>query len=176
MRRRGKAVGQVENEITELYGDADVLRLEQKIRRWRAAHVLLAAAALAVCLGMIARTGTANAARMEAAVIAVSTVVGWVVFYGQIFVVTPSRRELRHARMLREEERETVTGAVTVTDERVTIRKSITARRVEVRGEEETRRLLVCQSRAAALAGLAGLGTATLYTAHGYVAAYEVPR
>ena len=163
----------METGITELYSDADLIRLGRKIRRWSAAHALLAAAALAVCLGMIARTGTANAARMEAAVIIVSTLAGWAVLYGQLFVVTPCRRELRHASMLREEERETVTGEVTVTDEQVTIRKSITAQRVEVRGEEDTHRLLVCQSRAAALATL---GTATLHIAHGYVAAYEVPR
>lgn len=158
-------------EIVELYGDADLIRLRQKIQRWSAAHILLGTAALAACLGMIARTGTANAASMEMAVIIVSTVAGWIVLYGQLLIVTPCRRELRHARMLREEEREAVTGAVVVTDDQVAIRRSITARRVEVRGEEETSRVLVCETRAATLASL---GTATLYTVHGYVAAYEV--
>lgn len=163
----------MKTEITELYGDADLTRLQQKIRRQSTVHILLAAAALAACLWMIARTGTANAARMEVAVILVSTVAGWVVLYGQLQVVAPCRRELRHARMLRGEERQAVTGAVTVTGEQVTIRRSITARRVEVRGEKENHRLLVCAARAASLEALR---TATLYTVHGYVAAYEVPR
>ena len=157
--------------IIELYGDADILRLRQAIRRHTGAHILLAAAALAVCLGLIARTGTANAARMEGLTIAVSTVAGWVALYGQILVVTPWRRELRHAEMLRSEDREAVAGFIAVTDERVRIRKSITARRVEARGEDGAVRLLVCDTRAAALDSL---GAATLYTVHGYVAAYEV--
>lgn len=157
--------------IVELYDDAELTRLRQKIRRWCVIHALLAAAALAACLGMIARTGTANAARMEMAVIMVSTVAGWIVLYGQLLIVTPCRRELRHAEMLRGEERETVSGTLKVTDERVTIRRSITARRVEVRGDQDTRRVLVCETRASALAAV---GAATLHTVHGYVAAYEV--
>lgn len=169
--RGRKAVDPVKDGIIELYGDGDLERLRQSIRRHTGAHLALAAAALAVCIILIAHTGTANAARMELLTIAVSTVAGWIVLYGQILVVTPLRRELRHALMLRSEEREAVTGVVSVTGERVSIRKSITARRVEARGEDGTVRLLVCENRADALAGL---GAATLYTAHGYVAAYEV--
>ena len=158
-------------EIVELYTDADLSRLGQKIARLCAAHCLLAAAALAACLIMIAHTGTLNAARMEAAVILVSILAGWIILYGQLLTVTPWRRERRHARMLREGEREAVTGAITVTDERIVIKGSITARRVEVRTEEETRRVLVCETRARALEAA---GAAALYTVHNYVAAYEV--
>lgn len=156
----------------ELYSDEDLARLHRRARRRRMAHLLLGAAALAACLALIALTGTANAARMEIATILVSTVAGWIILYGEIFAVTPCRREERHARMLRGDEREALTGAVTVTKERVRIRQSITARRVEVRREDGTvERALVCETRADALAAL---GTATLYTVHSYVAAYEV--
>ena len=158
-------------QIVELYDGAAMARLERRIKRWRGALLALAAGALAVCLWLIARTGTANAARMELAVVAVSTVAGWVVIYGGIFVVTASRRELAHANMLHQEARETVRGSVTVTNERVVIRQSITARWVEVSADGKVRRLLVCESRAAALAEA---GAAALYTAHNYVAAYEV--
>lgn len=157
--------------IVELYSEADLAALERHIRRWSMAHILLAAAALAVILTLIALTGTANAARMELSVILVSTVAGWIVLYGQLLVVTPWRRELRHARMLRGDEREKVTGRVTVTDETVAITKSIVARRVEVDCGDTAERLLVCRTRADALAGV---GEATLYVVHGYVAAYEV--
>ena len=160
----------MEPRIVELYDGAAMTRLERRIRRWRGALWALAAGALAVCLCLIARTGTANAARMELAVIGVSTAAGWIVIYGGIFVVTAARRELAHAKMLRREPRETVRGAVTVTDERVTIQQSITARWVEVHGDGGTRRLLVCESRAAALAAA---DAAALYAAHSYVAAYE---
>ena len=111
------------------------------------------------------------AARMELAVIGVSTLAGWIVIYCGMFTVAAARRELAHANMLHREARETVRGAVSVTDERVTIRQSITARRVEVAADGQTRRLLVCEARAAALAAA---GASVLYTVHGYVAAYEV--
>ena len=157
--------------IVELYSDADLDRLRKQIRQRRAANSLIAAAALVACIAMIACADTRNAASMEIASIIVSTVAGWIVIYGSVFVVSVRRRELRHATMLHEEERQTVSGVVTVTDERVVIRRSITARRVEVRGEKETQRLLVCESRAAALAQA---GADTVYAVHGYVAAYEV--
>ena len=157
--------------VTELYSDADMARMGRHIKRWRRALWTLAAAALAACLVLIVLTDTLNAQRMELAVIAVSTAAGWVVIYGGVFVVTPARRELAHAGMLRREERQTVRGEVAVTDERFTIRKSVAVRRVEVRGEDETHRLLVCESRAGALEAV---GTAVLYICHGYVAAYEI--
>lgn len=157
--------------IVELYSDADLDRLTKQIRQRCAANSLIAAAALVACIAMIACADTRNAASMEVASIIVSTVAGWIVIYGSVFVVSVRRRELRHAAMLHEEERQTVSGVVMVTDERVVIRRSITARRVEVRGEKETQRLLVCESRAAALAQA---GADTVYAVHGYVAAYEV--
>ena len=151
--------------------DEDLDALGRKLRRLNVFHILLAAGALALCLILIALTHTANAARMEILVIAVSTLAGWVVLYGQLLTALPCRRELRHARMLRSEEREKVRGVVSVTEERVVIRGSITARRVEIRAGDEVHRALVCESRAGALAGL---GEAVLYTAHNYAAAYEV--
>lgn len=163
----------MEKEIVELYGDADMARLKRRLKRWRIALWTLAGAALAACVVMCALTGTANAARMEAAVIAVSILAGWIVIYGGVFVITASRRELAHAVMLHTEVRQRVAGAVTVTNERVAIRHSITARRVEVRGEGKPLRLLVCQTRAEALAAA---GACAVYTAHGYIAAYEVTK
>ena len=161
----------MESRIVELYDDTAMTRLKRRIRRWRGSLWALAAGALAVCVWMIVHTGTANAARMELTVIGISTAAGWIVIYGGIFGVSAARRELAHANMLRREERQVVSGDITVTNERVIIRNSITARRVEVYTDGQTRRLLVCETRAEAL-GLAG--AAVLYTAHGYVAAYEV--
>ena len=159
--------------MVELYADADLEQLTRQINMRRAAHLALSIAALAACLTMIALTRTGNAARMEGAVIAVSVLAGWIVLYGSLFAVAERRRELGHATMLRREPREAVRGTVAVTDERVVIRKSITARRVEVREGDEIHRLLVCETRAGALAAA---GATAVYTVHGYVAAYEVPR
>ena len=157
--------------VVELYSDADLARMKRQISRRSAAHAAIAAVALAVCVALILLTRTGNAARMELTVIAVSTIAGWVVLYGTIFRVVARRRELRHAAMLRGEERQAVSGTVVVTDERVAIHRSIVARRVEVRGEGDPQRLLVCEERAAALAEAR---PSTVYTVHGYVAAYEV--
>ena len=158
-------------QIIELYSEADLAGLKQRIKRWQIALWILAVCALVAVLRLIALTETGNAEQMEYAVIAVSTLAGWIVIYCNIFIVTAARRELSHANMLRSEERKAVCGIVTVSDQRVAITRSITARRVEVQNNVETHLLLVSESRANALAAV---GEAVLYTAHGYVAAYEV--
>ena len=160
----------MESSIVELYGEADMQRLRRKVKGWFIALGVLAAMALAACVVMAALTGTANADRMELAVVIVNIAVGWIVIYLGIFVAMAGRHELRHAEMLAKEERTRIVGTPVVTDERIVIRKSIAARRVELHTEKETLRLLVCESRAKALEKA---GAAVLYTANGYVAAYE---
>lgn len=157
--------------IVELYDDGRIAGLSRRIKGWTWVLCALSAAALAVCVTLAALAGTANADRMELTAIAVSTLTGWVVIYCATFVVTEGRRELGHARMLREEARERVEGEVTVTREKLIIRGSIRVRRVEVRAAGETRRFLVCESRAGALSAAKARA---LYIANGYVAAYEV--
>ena len=53
--------------VIELYSDADLARMKKHIKRWRTALLALAAAALAVCVGLAAAAGTLNAQRMELA-------------------------------------------------------------------------------------------------------------
>lgn len=158
-------------QVIELYTDADLARMQRHIKRWRTALCALAAVGLAACLVLIAITNTANAQRMELAAVAVSTVVGWIVLYGAIFVVAPARRELDHAGMLRREQRQRAEGTVSLTDERFTIRKSVSVRRVLVTQGDEQSRFLVCGSRAGTLAAA---DPAAVWVCHGYVAAYEV--
>ena len=160
----------VKERIVELYGEAELQRLRRKVRGWRIALCSLSLAALTACVVMAALTNTANAAQMELAAVAVDIVAGWIVIYCGIFAAAAGRHELEHAEMLRKEERTRIAGTAIVTDQRVVIRRSIAARRVEVRGNGEVHRLLVCESRAKALMEAE---TAALYVAHGYVAAYE---
>lgn len=167
----GKGGKTMDKQIIELYSDGDMARMRGHIRRWGRALCALAAAALGVCVVLTALANTKNAQRMELATVAVSTVAGWIVIYGGVFVVFPVRRELAHAEMLRREDRERVAGSVTLTEERFRIRKSVAVRRVEVREGEQTRRLLVSDSRSKALESAS---PEVLYTCHGYVAAYEV--
>ena len=161
----------METKIIELYTDADMERMGHHVRLWRRILLAVAAVGLSVCIALAASTDTLNAPRMELATVAVSTVAGWFVIYKWVFTLSPVRRELAHAQMLRSEERETVAGAVRLTDEQFRIRKSVPVRRVIVTQGEDEGRLLVCGSRAAALEKL---DQAVLYVCHGYVAAYEV--
>ena len=154
----------------ELYGEADIQKLRRRVKGWRIALGALAAAALAACIVMVALTGTANAAQMELAVIVTDIAAGWVIIYCGTFAAAAVRRELEHALMLEKEERTRLSGTLTVTGQRVLIRRSIAARQVELRENGEVHRLLVCESRAKTLEKAEA---AALYVAHGYVAAYE---
>lgn len=157
-------------QVVELYTDGDMAAMGRKITGWTAVLAVVGLAALGACIAMAALTTTANAMRMEMYAEITSTLAGWFVIYVGIFVVSACRRERRHARMLREEERERTEGVVTVTGERFRIHKSIAVRRVEVRRGDEVKRLLVTENRARALAEA---DPAAVYTVHGYVAAWE---
>ncbi len=158
-------------QIIELYSDADVARLEGRVKRWTIGLWALAVGALAACIAMAAMAGTETAKRLELLSIAVSTGAGWIVIYGGVFVVAAGRRELRHIQMLRTEERVRQEGSPALTGQRVRIQKSITARRVELRDRGPVRQVMVCESKAKALEKA---GASAVYTTHGYVAAYEV--
>lgn len=161
-------------QIVELYSESDRNRLRRKVSVWTGILLGIALAALIACIAMAALTNTANADRMELGAVAVSTAAGWFVIYCGIFILSRDRRELAHAEMLRGEPRERVEGTIRVTGERLAIRKSIVALRVEVSGGEGTERVLVTEQRGSALAKAAESGAAAVYTVHGYVAAYEV--
>ncbi len=163
----------MEQNVAELYTEEDIALLERRMKRLRTALVVLGAAAFAVCVALAALTNARNAGRMELAAVIISTVVGWVCIYGGIFGVSAKKKEIGHARMLRSEPRERIDGSVTVTDERLRIRGSITVRRVEVASETETRRVLVHENRAERLAELPATA---VYVAHGYVAAVEAAK
>ncbi len=164
----------MKTQIVELYSDSDMSRLERKVSVWTKVLCIVAAAALAACVIMAALTNTANAGRMELGAVVTSTAAGWFVIYCGIFVVSRDKRELAHAKMLRQEMRERVEGTITVTRERLAIHKSITALRVDVADGDRTKRVLITEQKGDALAKAAADGAAAVYTAHGYVAAYEV--
>lgn len=153
--------------IMELYTEEDIALLERRVKRHRAALIVLAAAALIACIVLAALANARNAGKLELAAVLVSTVAGWICIYDGVFTVSAGKKEIGHANMLRSEPRERIDGPVTVTDERLRIRGSITVRRVET----GTQKALVHENRAKRLAELPA---AALYVAHGYVAAVEV--
>lgn len=157
--------------IVELYSDAELERLRKKIRTWSVAAAAVLAGGIIACTVMAALTTTGNAERMELSAVATSVATGWVTIYCCYFAVGTARREYLHAVMLRTEERVRTEGDIKVTGERIAIRRSITARRVEIAGPEGGARMLVTERKAAELGAC---GAVAVYSAHGYIAAYEV--
>ena len=157
--------------IVELYTEEDIALLERRVKRHRAALIVLAAAALIACIVLAALANARNAGKLELAAVLVSTVAGWICIYDGIFTVSAGKKEIGHANMRRSEPRERIDGPVTVTDERLRIRGSITVRRVEVASETGVKKALVHENRAKRLAELPA---SAVYMAHGYAAAVEV--
>lgn len=157
--------------ISEIFTDADTERLRKKIKLWIIALCIAAAAALAVCSVLAATVTTANAESSEFRTIIISTLSGWVIIYCAVFVVGSARRELAHSKTLSEGERERFEGKVTVTRERLRIKKSVCARGVEVETPSGTVHFWVVESKAAKLKD-----ARAVYAVHGYVAAYEVAK
>ncbi len=159
--------------IVELYTGEDVALLERRVKRRLAALIVLGTAAFITCVALAVLADPRNAGRLEMTAAVISTVAGWVCIYGGIFGVSAGKKEIGHANMLRTEPRERIEGPVTVTDERLRIRGSITVRRVEVTSGTGVQKVLVHENRAERLAELP---VTAVYVAHGYVAAVEVER
>lgn len=156
-----------------LYGEKELAALYRHLSRWRRGVIALGTAALAANILLMVFTDTLNAPYTELAAVGVSTLAGWIMLYGILFKIQPYRREAAHALFLAKGPVEQAEGVLTLTDDRVKIAKSITARRVEVAGAEGTRRLLVCDTRGTALAEAA---PRRVYVVHGYVAGWEETR
>lgn len=157
--------------IAELYTPQELERLGRRVKAHLTALIVLALAALAVCIALAVLAGTGNADKMEMAAVIVSTLAGWVCIYDGVFVVAAGRRELAHANMLRTEPRTRIEGSVTVTAERFRIRSSVTVCRVHIETPDGGQDALVQEGHAALLKDPR---ITAVYTAHGYVAAVEV--
>ena len=158
--------------IRELYSPEEISRLEKKRKNWRLAFWRIAALARAGGVWLCFLTRTANEPQMERAAIVLSIAAGWVDLYIRRFVIAAAGHEITHARMLLETERETCEGVVDVTAERLRIRNSVSIRTVKLTDAGQARRLKVIEEKAGALAAVNGKRL-RLYTANGYIAAWE---
>ena len=152
-----------------LYSPGDIRRLEKKKQYTAAALRVFAGALIVLCAGLAMLTTTATAAATERAVMLISGAGGCLWLYLRRFLLSETGHELSHARMLSEETGETLHGLLTVTEERMHIRGSITFRTVLLSGDGGERRLKVIESRAGALKALEGR-TAKVRVVNGYVA------
>ena len=157
--------------IVELYPPERLERLKRR-RKWvRLLLILLAAAALAVCVVLTCRVNTRNIYDMLLACICVSVGTAWIIIYFGIYTVRDAGRELEHAKHLAEGPREAVTGRVTLLNQKVRVRNSITLRKLRVETKKGPVLLNVHADKAEALRRAGE--RLTLYTVHGYVTAWQ---
>ena len=158
--------------IHELYSPSELGRLEKKAKCAGLAAAVIAAATLTACVLLCCLTNLDNAAAMEKAAVAVSILGGWTVIYLYNNPVLDLRRELGHARMLLEGERETIEGVLELSKDRMRIRGSIRFYALTLTDGTETRKSKVIAGRAVQLRALSGRRV-RLFTVNGYAAAYE---
>lgn len=159
------------SEIVELYEPERLARLEKRRALTKKLLIALALGALAVCVTLTARVNTRNIYQMLLACICVSVGAAWIIIYFGVYVVRDGGRELEHAKHLTEGERESVTGRVSLQKLKVRIRGSVTLRKLRVDTDKGPVTLSVHIDKAEQLRR-AGEWL-TLYTAHGYVVAYQ---
>ena len=160
------------DKIIELFPEKQLRRKEETAQILRWVLIGLAGAGLIACIVLTCLVNTGNLRTMLFWCVGISVVIGWIVIYFYLFGVRQIRRELAHAANLKDGEREVVTGKVTVTNRRFRIRNSVTVCQVLVDTDEGKRGFQVDVNRAAQLKKAGEY--LTLYTAHGFVAAYEV--
>ena len=158
--------------MTPLYSPEDLSRLEKKCKTIRALCWALGIGALIACVTLCLVTTSSNAGKTELGCILTWTLAGWIVLYLRRFTLSEARAELVHARMLAhaDGEIETVSGRVTVTEERMRIIGSIRFTVVLLENADGKRRLKVCTSRAKKLKAAGTDLTLTLI--NGYIAGY----
>ena len=160
------------NSMTELYPPDTEAVLERRNRIWT---ILTAAAAVllfVVCVVLCAMTNTANAAAMELRVCLISLIGGWAVIFCVTHFITGGRRELAHYRNVQNEERQAVSGTVTLDPARIGIRGSITVQTLRIRRGDKEQRVHINAKKTGMLPALPA--ELTVYTAHGYAVAWEV--
>lgn len=150
-------------------------RLEKLERRGRVTKYLLLAlalVALGVCVWLTSQVNSRNLYAMLLRCICVSVGAAWIIIYFGVYVVRDGKREAAYARHLRDSERQVVEGTVSLVKLKVRIRNSVTLRKLRVETAEGPVSLSVHIDKADQLKR-AGKRL-RLYTAHGYVVAYEV--
>ena len=159
-------------KITELYPADTEARLERQNRTWTILTAAAAALLLAACILLCALTGTANAATMEWRVCLISLIGGWAVIFCYVHFISGGKRELAHYHNLQDQERQEVSGTVTLDPVRFAIRGSITVQDLIIRQNDRERRVHVNAKKTALLPPLPA--KLKVYTVHGYAVAWEV--
>ena len=170
-RYRRMTIIQVMENIKELYAAEEIRQMEKRINHIRRVLLITAAIVTAICVLICCLTNTGNSDRTEYAVIALTIGAGWVILYIRRFILAESRYELSHARMLRDSERDTLSGMVTVSEEKLRIKNSIPFRHVTVEADGKSSRINVIEMKAEELKN-AGKDL-ELTVANGYVAGYR---
>ena len=159
--------------MTELYTSAGLARLRGKRLVWRALFWAVALGGLAVCVFFCLRAEAGAERALFWRLVWIAAPCGCVCIALYLFFCAPLRRLAEHTAHMRDGERETLRGVVTVTGDLVRIRRSITVRTVLLDAGGAQRRLSVYAPYARLLGRTPR--EMTLAVVHGYIAAFAPP-
>ena len=156
---------------TELYSENALSALHKRNKTRRIALTAFALAALAVCVFLCFRVNTENAGRLELAVIAISTVCGWIYIYFRAFSLGAGKREEQHARNMLAGTPEAYEGTLTISDTAVRVPGSIRVYHASLAGEDGEKALLLNAEKRDLLPKKPQF--LRVYAVNSYIAAYE---
>ena len=147
-------------------------RLKKQIRTAVLLMVLLASAAVGVCLWLLITAGTLTARKNEMLTFIVNGAAGAAVIFTWLNVITPRRRTLSHVRTVLGGEKETVEYmcGLTLAETQERVPGSVRVRRVTVNGGTRPQHLLVLERYAPLLKEAGERGTLTAVS--GYVCGF----
>lgn len=158
--------------IVELFEPERMKKLEQRRKIVKYLLWALGLAAAAACVVLTLGVNNQNIYRRLIACICISVGTAWVLVYFGVYSVKDPGREIRYAANLAGEPRECVEGRVKLIKLKIRLRKSVTLRKVLVETQSGPVNLTVLISKAEQLRRAGEY--LKLYTAHGYIVAYEV--
>ena len=162
------------DSVIELYDRRHIEKLKRKKKVWTAAACIFSSAVLITCIVLCCLTGTANAKIMEPLVIGIFTIGGWITVYTVTYKICYTKYAFRHRETMLAGERTAVTGRVSVSDEKIRIKKSVPIRKVCIQAGDAVQRLSLDEALVPRLkAAAARYDIITLYVAHGYIVAYQ---
>ena len=159
--------------IINLYSRDENLRLNKKIKIWKAIFFAFVFMSLVACVVLVCLTNTRNVMTMQIAVLTISAVCGCAAIFMYVFGISEPRRRYDHAERLINDggEEERFCGDFTVSKYIVRIKNSVTVRHVKVFDGTTERKLNIDVEKTDLLPK--DNGKYVFYTVHRYIVRIE---
>jgi len=158
--------------LQELYNARITEKRKKRSRIAGYAALITAAAGQLACVVMCALTNTGNAAAMERSAVITAVVSGWAAIFIYLNIYENAKRDYKHSQLLASCDKPgEYTGTLEFTGRNADIKDSVSVCGLALTDSGGRHLLNVERSRAGALKGVKG--KVRLYTAHGFVTAFE---